>query len=223
MANYNSQSSTIISCTYDQAMTATVAFDQLNNEMSQATLSMIESRDDNRLAPLDELIRHAYRSHPDYQPGVELALFSWDFDVAIETRKPDDKSACEGLYIGSDADFNSHHAAVFLQAFLHAFNKLELVRVEIAHTCSLQLPDAFGGHAAVVSKDHIRFHHVQQFFSAEHEAHNTARRYYKCSLVQINGERHYTDHFLLQCHRDINPNKVFKTALRSSCCVECKR
>ena len=210
MANYDSQSSSIISCTYEQALMATVAFDQLNNEMSQATLSMIESNGNTRLSPLDEMIRHAYRNHPDYVPGSVLDLFSWDFDVAIETSNPDNNDSCEGLYIGSDTHFNSEHAAAFLQAFLHAFNKHELVTMEIAHTCSRHLPEAFGGHAVVISKDHVRFHHSQHFFSAEHEAHNSASRHYMCSLVQVNGEHHYSAHFLLQCHRDINPNRILR-------------
>lgn len=203
MANYYSESSVIVPCGFVSATNACIAFDLLNNEMSEATLSMIESSSETNLTALEKIIRHSYRNHPDYILGERLQDYAWSFEVSVEGES---EEKCAGLWVGSSDNFNSEHASVFLQAVLKAFDLPDLLEIEVSHSCSRLLPDGFGGHALVVTKDYIRYWNAQKFFNAESLAHKTASRYFLCSITEADEKHECQKIFLMQCgaHRDPN-------------------
>ena len=76
-----------------------------------------------------------------------------------------------GLWIRSDESINTENAAVFIQILLKHFNLDTSVSINASHTCSKLRLDAFGGHAAFVTKTGISWMSTDSFLHKKESAH----------------------------------------------------
>ena len=197
MANHYIQASFMIKCTREQADIATGALSEVStydDEMSDWAKSVIKRAADDTFTLKETILRECFFNHPDQSDDIgahdhSSELF-WDFDAVVED---------DGIWVSADESINTDHAAIFTSAVLKAFEIDDLVVIEAAHTCSKPQLDAFGGHAVVVSKDHIEWDSTQQFIAAERQANKDEARYYYCGITEVNGEYEYTSNFLMKC------------------------
>ena len=92
-------------------------------------------------------------------------FISWgvlDFAVDIEEG---------GLWMGSDETINTEQAAIFIRLILNHFDLDTSVSINASHTCSKLRLDAFGGHAAFVTKGGISWMSTDSFLIKKEASH----------------------------------------------------
>jgi len=83
----------------------------------------------------------------DFPPPLQDVLEEWNFEV--------EEDGEDGLWVHSDSG-GVDAACVFIQHLLQKFNLTLRVGFEWSHDCSKPRPDAFGGGAALISKEEIK-------------------------------------------------------------------
>ena len=78
-----------------------------------------------------------------------------EFYLGFEYEKFDNDP--KGIWISSDESIDTGEAAEFCHLILKHFDSDDYVSIEAAHTCSKLRLDAFGGHAAFVTKKGIKY------------------------------------------------------------------
>lgn len=76
-----------------------------------------------------------------------------------------------GLWIRSDETCVTENAAIFIRLILNYFDLDIGVCINAAHTCSKLRLDAFGGHAAFVTKTGVRWMSTDSFLHKQVSAH----------------------------------------------------
>lgn len=198
MANYYTEASFIIPCSQEQAAIAIDALEHINGEFTEVAEAAIFKTDGMELTPEEKLIRHCFFNHPEQDKDNSNKELDWYFNI---------QWCNEGLWVYTVESINTEHAAIFTQAVLFSFNLPSIVQIQAAHTCSKQRTDAFGGHACIVTKDHIRWHVLYDFLEAERKAHSDNVRYFMCDITEVNGEYEYTSHFLMKCSGQDDPEQ----------------
>ncbi|EYU13427.1 hypothetical protein [Photorhabdus aegyptia] len=197
MADYYTEASFIVPCSEEQASVAIEALTHIDGECTEFARTVISEHKDEAFAPKESIIRHCFQNHPDRNNDS----FSLEWDFTLENY-PD------GLWIHAGESINTEHAAIFTQAVLIAFDLPYLVEIQAAHTSNKQRTDAFGGHACVVSKDHIRWNDLCDFLEAERKAHEEREQYFVCNIKNIkNGKYEYGHCFLMKCSGSDDPEK----------------
>ncbi|MEE8058384.1 MAG: hypothetical protein V3T17_11200 [Pseudomonadales bacterium] len=198
MADYYTEASFIIPCSEEQAATAINALDHINGELSECAELAILKADSEELSHEENIIRHCFFNHPEQDESNSVKELDWYFNV---------ETCDEGLWVYTNESINTEQAAIFTQSVLTGFELSSLVEIKAAHTCSKQRTDAFGGHACVVSKDHIRWDGLYEFLEAERKAHAECERYYVCRITEVNGEYEHGSRFLMKCVGNDDPEK----------------
>lgn len=205
MARYYTEASFIIPCDDKQANIALEALDYLVTESNFATnvfKGLIAKPNDATLDPVQKIVRHCYLGHPDLDEDSPEEELEFRFYAQNQLGK--------GIWIFDTESFNTEHAAIFTQAVLSAFNLPAMVSIQASHSASKPQLDAFGGHAAVVTKDFIRWHTLRDFVNAEESAHEGQERYFVCSVTEVNGELEYPNRFLMRCEGNESPLEKMK-------------
>ncbi len=198
MADFYTLASFIIPCSEEQAATAVNALELINGEVTEFAEAAILKTDGEVLTPEEKIIHHCFFNHPDQDKDNSIKNLNWSFNTGF---------CSEGLWVYTDESIDTEQAAIFTQAVLLSFNLPSIVEIQAAHTCSKQRTDAFGGHACIVTKDHIRWNELYSFLEAERKAHRDNERYFVCEITEVNGEYEYTSHFLLKCSGDDDPDQ----------------
>lgn len=198
MADYYTLASFVIPCSQEQAQKSIEALQHIDGETTDYADLAIWKADSEPLEPEEIIIRHCFIRHPDQSKDLSEKELHFDFSV---------EPCIEGLWVKSDESINTEVAAIFTQAVLMAFDLPHRVDIQAAHTCSKMRTDAFGGHAAVVTKDSIRFDGLHRFLEAESQAHDKQERYFFCKITEQAGEPEFEIQFLMTCTSDQQPEQ----------------
>jgi len=196
MADYYTLASFQIPCTPDQAEIALEGLGMVDGwELDRSLLEPLMKDGDSDLSAKEIIAKHCMENHPDYDYFVQKQTdeLEWQFYASADD---------DGIWIRHDESINTEHAAIFTQAVLKAFDLPNMVEIKAAHTCGKPRLDAFGGHAAVVTKDGISWCSLHDFLEKERTAHERGNRFFFCTLTKVNGQYEYDSHFLMQCGAD---------------------
>ena len=101
------------------------------------------------------------RNQSDYDQGG----FYLDFSFSVESN---------GILIFHDESIDTCKAALFCHVILKHFDSNEAVLLNAAHTCSSARPDGFGGEAAFITKNNIRWMSTDYWLTRKLSAHQAS-------------------------------------------------
>lgn len=99
------------------------------------------------------------------EEGWEVCDFQWSVDPIT----PKETSAVAQMWIYAEEAGDPDQVAAFLQAYLQKFNPTGSLWFSWAYTCSKMRVNEFGGGAAIVTSDAIKFIDAQQWAQEEAE------------------------------------------------------
>ena len=159
MANYNTTASFIFPLEKEQAEFAMrvldiIAEDHVRDLQKRHKTKWAKSMDPAMLKCAKKLLVGLGEDFIDY------GYLGFDADI--------DKG---GLWIRSDESINTENAAIFIRVLLSHFDLDTSVSINASHTCSKLRLDAFGGHAAFVTKTGISWMSTDSFLHKNESAH----------------------------------------------------
>jgi hypothetical protein len=107
-----------------------------------------------------------------YKVAKKLALFLTDYELGCVSLDFTVSSDADGIWISHDETINTEVAAYFTQILLKHFDLDIGVGIEASHTCNKSHLDAFGGHAAFVTKKSVKWTDTRQWLQKQTDAFN---------------------------------------------------
>lgn len=142
----------------------------LNPEQIKFAFDVLDCAQDERIDFKDKHKNTAAKSFftEVYKTAKKLAL-SFDDAVYIDfnIERQDD-----GIWISHETSIDTEIASYFVYLILKHFNLDICVAIEASHTCSKPRLDAFGGHAAFVTKNGVKWMSTRQWINKQTDAFN---------------------------------------------------
>ena len=144
MANYYTEASFILPLTSEQ------------QEFAFNVLDCIQDK------KIDLLKKHKNAKAKSYDRSIyslakKFAKVNDEYEQGDDTLGFDVEPNEDGIWISHDESINTENAAFFCHLILKHFDSNDYVAIQASNTCSKPRLDAFGGHAAFVTKKGIRW------------------------------------------------------------------
>lgn len=144
MANYYTEASFILPLTSEQL---TFAFNVLEC-VQDDEIDLRKKHKTTKARSYDSSVYSVAKKFAKSNNDYEADYFSLGFDFS---------SIEEGLWISYEENINTERAALFCHLILKHFDSNNHVAISASHTCSKPRLDAFGGHAAFVTKKGVKW------------------------------------------------------------------
>ncbi|MCU7556089.1 hypothetical protein OCL06_15970 [Alteromonas sp. ASW11-19] len=137
----------------------------LTPEQTEFALKVLQCATDDSI---DFTKKHKTAAAKQYEPAVfRLAkkLAKAVMDESLEEVCLDFRCEQEpkGLWISHDETINTYHAATFTHLIMKHFDIDGYIDIQAAHTCNKRRLDAFGGHAAFITKKEVKWTSTHQW------------------------------------------------------------
>lgn len=162
MADYFSDASFMIPCTFAQAAMAVDALTEVfqGDDPSEAVAKALAKPLSEYISPREVIIREMHEACVEI---CESDFWNMGFEADAER---------SGIWVRtSDGGwFNTEMAAAFVNAVMCAYNLPGAVIIRVSYSCSKPRLDAYGGHTISVTKNSIRHFSDNEFVNAEESA-----------------------------------------------------
>ena len=144
MANYYTEVSFILPLTSEQLSFAINVLDCIQDDEIDLRKKQKTAKARSYDSSVYSVAKRFAKSHNDY--GADYFTLGFSFS-----------SIGDGLWISYEENIDTESAALFCHLILKHFDSNNHIAISASHTCSRPLLDAFGGHAAFVTKKGVKW------------------------------------------------------------------